>query len=149
MPKRKEMDDYVEHRLQYPNGCTTTGTSSKPTDDALDDAHAHSASEAHASYDEYLRGFDDVPTLRDVIGEPPRIALHDFRLGERRDARKHERDDPYAFRERQVSELEQRYSEYVGDLAKQAGMVAPGRARKPAKRKGRSKASKRSKRRKA
>jgi hypothetical protein len=149
VPNRNEIDDYAERVLDYATGRETTAAGSGATDDALDDAHAHAASEANASYEEYVRGLDDVPTLRDVVGEPPRIAVRDFRLGERRDARKHARDDAYAFREQQASDLEQRYAEYVDALARQTGTVESGGARKPAKKRGRSKRPKRSKHRKA
>jgi hypothetical protein len=116
------------------------------------------ASEAHASYQEYLRGLDDVPTLRHVIGEPPRVAVRDFRLGERPDVRSRSREDAYAVREQQARDLEQRYGEYVDALANGSGTVKPARvkllaggsgARKPAKKSGRSKRPKRAKRRKA
>lgn len=64
-------------------------------------------------YAEYLRGFDDVPVLRDAVRVPPPKALPDFRAGARRDERKETRPDPYVERELGKAELERLYDEYL------------------------------------
>jgi hypothetical protein len=66
-----------------------------------------------AAYDEYLRGFDDVPVLQDAVRTPPRrLPPPDFRRGERRDVRKELRPDAYSVREANSAELERLYQEY-------------------------------------
>jgi hypothetical protein len=97
-------------------------------------------------YEEYVRGFDDVPTLSDAVALPPRRALPpDFRRGERKDARKRPREDSRAAAEARARELEYLYGEYVhGVLAvaakpatnKKAAAKTPGR-RKPRRKKSR------------
>jgi hypothetical protein len=77
--------------------------------EALDGA----AAEAHGSYQEYLRSLDEVPVLVDVVREPPRVVIKDFRLGQRSDARKRARDDAASLREQHVQQLEQHYAEYA------------------------------------
>jgi hypothetical protein len=68
----------------------------------------------HAAYDEYVRGFDDVPTLVDVVGSPPRRVFQpDFRRGERPDRRKAPRLDALTEREARSAALEQAYLEYT------------------------------------
>src|SRR5690554_3510542 len=63
-------------------------------------------------YDEYLRGFDELPVLQDAVRIPPRRLEPDFRLGERRDARKEPRPDAYIVREEYRAALERLYAEY-------------------------------------
>jgi hypothetical protein len=95
----------------------------------------------HAVYDEYVRGFDDVPTLLDVVGSPPRRAVQpDFRRGERPDRRKEPRLDALTEREARGAELEKLYQEYARPEAKAErapGGKKPkrGKPRKPGKRK--------------
>ena len=67
-----------------------------------------------AVYQEYVRGFDDIPVLQDAVHIPPRPPVQpDFRRGERRDARKEPRPDAYSIREKHRAELEELYGEYV------------------------------------
>jgi hypothetical protein len=67
-----------------------------------------------ALYDEYLRGFDDVPTLTDPVAvPPPRILPPEFRLGERKDFRKKPREDADTLREVNSREREEMYREYL------------------------------------
>jgi hypothetical protein len=77
--------------------------------EALDDA----AAEAHGRYQEYVRSLDEVPVLVDIVSKPARAATKDFRLGQRRDARKAARDDAAALREQHARDVAQRYAEYV------------------------------------
>jgi len=68
----------------------------------------------NAAYEEYLRGFDDVPVLQDVVRiPPPRPKQPDFRRGERRDVRQEPRADSYSAREATLAELASLYSEYT------------------------------------
>ena len=77
-----------------------------------------SAEDDCALYDEYVRGFDDVPTLTDpVVVPPPRIAPPDFRFGERKDIRKHARQDAVTMREHNARELAEMYIEYAEPAA--------------------------------
>lgn len=67
-----------------------------------------------ALYDEYVRGFDEVPVLIDAVRIPPRRTLPaNFVRGERRDLRTQERQDGYTARELSIAETEMLYSEYV------------------------------------
>jgi hypothetical protein len=67
-----------------------------------------------ALYDEYERGFAEVPVLDDAVRIPPRRALPpNFVRGERRDLRKQARVDGYTQREAGIAELERLYGEYV------------------------------------
>ncbi len=76
---------------------------------ALDDEPGN-----HAAYQEYLRGFDDVPVLQDAVVIPPlRPRQPDFRRGERRDVRLERRPDAYSLREAALAEIEFLYDEYV------------------------------------
>jgi hypothetical protein len=82
---------------------------------------SHSAHDAEPDdfsvYEEYVRGFDDVPVLQDAVHAPPRPRPPpDFRRGERRDARKEARPDAYAVREDNAAELARLYGEYCGDI---------------------------------
>lgn len=66
-----------------------------------------------ALYDEYVRGFDEIPVLSDVVRVPPRRALDpSFVRGERRSLRREERPDGYSQREASLAELESCYREY-------------------------------------
>ena len=76
---------------------------------ALDDA----AAEAQGRYQEYVRSLDEVPVLVDVVREPPRVAVRDFRLGQRPDARKAPRGDAAALREQHAADVAVQYAEYV------------------------------------
>ena len=68
----------------------------------------------HSLYDEYVRGFDEVPVLDDAVSIPPRRSLPpNFVRGERRNLRNEERPDGYALREASRAELESQYGEYV------------------------------------
>jgi hypothetical protein len=77
--------------------------------EALDDA----AAEAHGRYQEYLRSLDEVPVLVDVVREPPRGGIKDFRTGQRADARKAPREDAAALREQHVGDVAVQYAEYA------------------------------------
>ena len=107
--------------------------------EALDGA----ATDAQVRYQEYLRSLDEVPVLVDVVREPPRVAIRDFRLGQRSDARKAARDDAAVLREQHVGDVEQQYSEYVEICA---GLSSAPRkdARKAGSKKKRAKRGKRS-----
>ncbi len=68
----------------------------------------------NAAYDEYLRGFDDIPVLQDAVTiPPPQRHQPEFRRGERRDARQAPRPDAYSLREATVAEIEFLYCEYT------------------------------------
>lgn len=68
--------------------------------------------EANARYAEYLRVLDEIPVLLDVVSEPPRVGVRDFRLGQRPNVRKVAREDAYAVREQQTIDLVCSYAEY-------------------------------------
>ncbi len=68
----------------------------------------------NTAYDEYLRGFDDIPVLQDAVKiPPPRRLQPEFRRGERRDARQEQRPDAYSLREATLAEIEFLYREYT------------------------------------
>ena len=68
----------------------------------------------HSLYDEYVRGFDEVPVLNDAVSIPlPRPAPRSFVHGERRSLRGEERPDSYSSREADLTELERLYLEYA------------------------------------
>ena len=70
-------------------------------------------------YEEYVRGFDEIPVLSDVVRTPPqRVRQPNFVRGERRDLRRAERADGYSAREEGLAEIEDHYREYsaVGPL---------------------------------
>ena len=68
----------------------------------------------HSLYEEYVRGFDEIPVLDDAVRIPPRRSLPpSFVHGERRSLRKEERDDGYALREASRAEIEALYCEYL------------------------------------
>jgi hypothetical protein len=111
------------------------------------DTLADAAAEHQGCYQEYLRVLDEVPVLVDVVREPPRVAVKDFRLGQRPDARRAPRDDAAALREQHAGEVAHHYDEYVTICA---GLVSAERAapkkaaRQPAPKKKRAKRAKRS-----
>ena len=114
--------------------------------EALDDA----AADAHGRYQEYVRSLDEVPVLVDVVQEPPRAVIKDFRLGERPDTRKAPRTDATALREQHACEVERQYAEYVEicaglDAASRTG-PRPAPATSGRKTRGRKKRAKRVKR---
>jgi hypothetical protein len=79
---------------------------------------ADEESGGHALYDEYVRGFDEVPVLRDAVALPPRRSPQpDFRKGERPDKRAEARPDPYSAREVRLAETETLYAEYLDPAA--------------------------------
>ena len=72
----------------------------------------------HTLYQEYVRGFDEIPVLDDAVRIPPRRSLPpSFVRGERRSLRKEERDDGFALREANRAEIETLYGEYVAPPA--------------------------------
>ena len=77
--------------------------------EALDDA----AAEAHGRYQEYVRSLDEVPVLVDVVREPLRAAVRDFRSGQHPDARKTPRSDAVVLREQHADNVAAHYAEYV------------------------------------
>ena len=77
------------------------------------DALADAAADSHGRYREYVRSLDEVPVLVDVVREPARVAVRDFRLGQRRDERKAPRDDAAHLREQHDRDLERQYDEYA------------------------------------
>ena len=107
--------------------------------EALDSA----ATEAQGRYQEYLRSLDEVPVLVDVVSEPPRVPIKDFRLGQRSDTRKAARDDAAALREQHVGDVAQQYSEYVEICAGLSSAPRKG-ARKAGSKRKRAKRGKRS-----
>lgn len=108
----------------------------EPDDDDL------GAAESFAVYDEYLQMLDQLPVLSDVVREPPKVVIRDFRLGQRPDLRKTPREDPYTLLEQQTADLEERYREYAelcanGSAPKPTATKRTGTSRKPKqKRKG-------------
>jgi len=90
------------------------------------DALTEAAAETQVRYQEYVRSLDEVPVLVDVVREPARVLIRDFRLGQRRDERKTPRDDSGELREQHERDLDQQYAEYVSItsalvVAKRAG----------------------------
>ncbi len=94
-------------------------------------ALANAAAEEQGRYLEYVRSIDELPVLVDVVREPPRVAIKDFRLGQRPDGRKAPRDDAAALRDQHARDIEQQYLEYVELCAGLAG-VARAEPRKAA-----------------
>jgi len=97
----------------------------------------------HDCYEEYVRGFDEVPVLEDAVAIPPRRpAPQSFVRGERRSVRKAERPDGYALREATQAETEMLYGEYLAPNtvnSKRSKPRAPKSA--PRKRRGKSRAA--------
>jgi hypothetical protein len=85
------------------------------------DALADAAGNELKRYQEYVRTLDDVPVLVDVVREPPRVAIKDFRLGQRPDTRTAPRDDAAALREQHDRDVVRQYAEYVEICAGLAG----------------------------
>lgn len=111
------------------------------------DTLAGAATEHQGCYQEYVRVLDEVPVLVDVVREPPRVPVRDFRLGQRPDVRKAPRDDAAALREQHAGELARHYEEYVEICAGLVGAERAGpkkTARKPGPKKKRAKRAKRS-----
>ena len=100
------------------------------------DALAGAAAEAQLLYQEYVRSLDAVPVLVDVVREPPRVAIKDFRLGQRRDARKAPRADGTELREQHARDLATQYAEYVA-LDGEAAAAEPRQAAAKSRRKSR------------
>ena len=96
----------------------------------------------HDCYEEYVRGFDEVPVLDDAVAIPPRrVAPPSFVRGERRTVRKEERPDGYALRAAAQAAIERLYGEYLAPKpvnAKRKKPRAPKSA--PRKRRGKSRA---------
>src|SRR5688500_6431036 len=81
-------------------------------------------------YEEYVRGFDEIPVLDDAVRIPPRRSLPpNFVRGERPSLRKEERGDGYALREATRAEIETLYREYLAPQTAKPKRKAP-RARK-------------------
>jgi hypothetical protein len=112
------------------------------------DTLADAATEHQGCYQEYVRVLDEVPVLVDVVREPPRVPVRDFRLGQRPDVRKAPRDDAAALREQHAGELARHYEEYVEICAglADAERAGPKKAprRHPGPKKKRAKRAKRS-----
>ena len=145
MPERKPSNDYAETAV-LPEHLRPARV------EVLDDAVA----EAHGRYQEYVRSLDELPVLVDVVAEPPRAVVRDFRLGQRPDARKASRTDAAALREQHSLDVAGQYSEYLeicgglADASRAGPRSAPGKngrkARAQKKRAKRAKRSTRSKR---
>lgn len=103
--------------------------------------------EANARYAEYLRLLDEVPVLLDVVSEPRRVVVRDFRLGQRPNVRRAAREDAYAVREQQTLELVCSYAEYERQPGPEGEDSATEHPR-PKKKAKRQKGAKKSKRRK-
>jgi hypothetical protein len=110
------------------------------------DSYASEGAEANTRYEEYVRALDELPVLRDVVREPPRVVTRNFRLGQRPDVRKLPREDAYGLREQYALELEQWYGEYAGSHAAPQRGGKRTSAKKPARRKRSAKPRKRSNR---
>lgn len=90
-----------------------------------------------ALYQEYVRGFDEIPVLDDaVIIRPRPPAPPSFVRGERRNLRRQDRPDGYEQREANRTELENLYREYL-DPTPARRRRKPGGAKKPSRRKSR------------
>ncbi len=122
MPERKVSHDYAETAV-LPEHLRPDRV------EALDDA----AAEAHGRYQEYVRSLDEVPVLVDVVQEPPRVVVRDFRLGQRPDVRKAPRADAAVLREQHAAEVARRYAEYAEICAGLDASSRAGPRRAPAK----------------
>jgi len=100
-----------------------------------------------ALYLEYVEELGKVPTLTlgDEVVSFPRPSLPaDFRQGQRPNARKEARDDPYALREERTGDLDLLYAEYAGGGSattqkkkrKRAGAKGDSATRAPARKRG-------------
>jgi hypothetical protein len=84
-----------------------------------------------ALYDEYARGFDEIPILDDVVRSAARPPLPpSFVRGERRNLRKTQREDAYTQRESALADLERHYQEYVAPPLAAATRTPPRKRRK-------------------
>jgi len=110
--------------------------------DPLDGA----AAEAHGRYQEYVRSLDEVPMLVDVVHEPPRVVVKDFRLGQRRDERKAPRDDSRELRDQHHRDLERQYAEYVATSGALVSTKRAGPRKTAPKQRAQKKRAKRTKR---
>jgi hypothetical protein len=111
------------------------------------DTLADADTEHQGCYHEYVHVLDEVPVLVDVVREPSRVPVRDFRLGQRPDVRKTPRDDAAALREQHAGELARHYEEYVEICAGLVGAERAGpkkAARKTGPKKKRAKRTKRS-----
>lgn len=84
-------------------------------------------------YEEYVRGFDEVPILDDAVRIPPRSSPPpNFVRGERPSLRKAERTDGYSFRQASLAEIEALYGEYLAPQAAepQSGKTSGGKRRR-------------------
>jgi hypothetical protein len=90
-----------------------------------------------AHYDEYVRGFDEVPILDDAVIIPPRQPTPpSFVRGERRNLRKQQRPDGYSQREANLADIEESYREYL-DPQPARGKRKTAARKKPTRRKNR------------
>jgi hypothetical protein len=90
----------------------------------------------HSVYQEYVRGFDEIPVLEDAVRIPPRRSPPpSFVRGERRSLRKEERADGYELREANQAELEALYGEYLAPTTATPKAAAPKRKPPRAKKK--------------
>ena len=113
-------------KQELPLGGRTVATNDEPGNNSV--------------YEEYLRGFDDIPVLQDAVGMPlRRRPPPDFRRGERRDVRQEQRPDAYSAREASVAEVELLYEEY----SQPAPAAAAPAKRKKTKKKQKPKSKKR------
>ncbi len=88
------------------------------------------------SYEEYVRGFDEIPVLDDAVVIPPRRpAQPSFVRGERRSVRKEERPDGYLLRDANLAQLETLYAEYLNPKPVRGKAKRKQRANKRASRK--------------
>ncbi len=98
------------------------------------------ANQSH--YEEYVRGFDEIPVLDDAVRIPARRSPPpSFVRGERRSLRKEERDDGYALREESRAEIETLYGEYVAPKAAKPKRKPPRTKKKTSDSKRRRKSS--------
>lgn len=86
---------------------------------------------SYSLYEEYVRGFDDIPVLEDAVRIPSRpTPPPSFVRGERRSLRKQERSDGYLQREAHDAERELHYQEYVAPPLADAKRKARRKRRK-------------------
>ena len=69
-------------------------------------------------YEEYVRGFDEIPILDDAVRIPPRRSPPpNFVRGERASLRKAERTDGFSLRQASLDEIATLYDEYLAPQA--------------------------------
>ena len=110
------------------------------------DALTEVAAEAQGRYQEYVRSLDDLPVLVDIVREPARVVIRDFRLGHRRDERKAPRDDSGELREQHERDLDRQYAEYVAISSVLVTAKRAGPSKTPRKSGAQKKRAKRTKR---